>query len=149
VEHAVRGKLGRRSNDARDKHRQKERLERFRSRAEPAQGAAATSRAEDGSDVSMGQGAFNGKERIDTGNSDTPFEKDSKVLDELRVPVGEIGDGALDDLLAIAVSLAQQDGRGRVSIGDALNVHSHDISMTVDKIKQNIIIYMATNMNKK
>ena len=51
---------------------------------------------------------------------DTPHR-----LDLVLGQPGEIGDGALLDLLAVAPTLAEQDGRWRIAVGNVLDVHGN------------------------
>src|SRR5713226_8989967 len=71
------------------------------------------------------------------------------MLDELRIPVRQIGDGALDDLTAFAKAFAQQDGRRRVAIGDGFDVHGLHGSKFPINIKEKYPIYMGTIIIQK
>src|SRR4051812_9855198 len=52
-------------------------------------------------------------------------EEGLEAFEEVGRPVGEVEEGALLDLSALAVGLAQQDGRRRAAVGDDLDVHVH------------------------
>src|SRR5205807_8858198 len=56
-------------------------------------------------------------------------------------PVGEVQQRALLDLASLAVALAQQDGRGRVAIGDRFDIHG---SMIATASRLTIKIYPIT-----
>ena len=45
-------------------------------------------------------------------------------LDLLGWPVGEIGQGTVEDLAVLAIALAQQDGGGRAPVGDGGDIHA-------------------------
>src|SRR4051812_1987375 len=76
---------------------------------------AVRQRAADGEDLRGGRGR----------NDGSALEKGLEALEEFGRPVGEVEEGALLDLPALAVGLAQQDGRGRAAVGDDLDVHVH------------------------
>src|SRR3954453_3845300 len=54
-----------------------------------------------------------------------PLRRALEAVEEVRGPVGEVAEGSLLDLSAFAVGLAQQDGGGRASVRDGLDVHAH------------------------
>jgi len=65
------------------------------------------------------------------GHEALAFEHPSQRLDVLGRPVGDIGQGALTDLLAFAPALAQQDRRTGVAVRDDLDViGNQDIAYT-------------------
>ena len=51
------------------------------------------------------------------------FEDDAQPFHLLRGPGGEVEQGALFDLAAVAIALAQQYGWRRIAVGDGLDVH--------------------------
>ena len=57
------------------------------------------------------------------------FEQCLEAGDPLVRPVGEVQERALLDLASLAEALAQQDGRGRVAIGDGFDIHGNIIEM--------------------
>ena len=65
--------------------------------------------------------------------------------DPLARPVGNVQQGALLDLAALAVALAQEDGRGRVAVGDGFDVHGQMLSQDTSYCNIKSRIYMATN----
>jgi hypothetical protein len=82
-------------------------------------------RTEYRSDVTMGQCALDGKHRGGRLRGHAALEQDTEVLDELWVPVREVGQRALDDVAVLAIALAQQDGWRRSAVGDGLDVTAY------------------------
>src|SRR5467141_3409230 len=73
-------------------------------------------------------------------------------LDLRRWPIGQIGERALLDLVAVAIAFAQQDRRRRIAIGNALDVHGELESSQVRHVKRTIAItwaqkYLATRLS--
>src|SRR5262249_22276498 len=59
--------------------------------------------------------------------SQASVEQRLEAFDEMARPVGEIREGAFTHFGAVAVGLAQQDCRWRIAIGNALNIHGHEL----------------------
>ena len=57
------------------------------------------------------------------GDDGAAFEHAAQAFDVGGGPVGEVAEGALTDLAVLAIALAQQDGRGRVPVGDGFDIH--------------------------
>src|SRR5204862_2508858 len=74
-------------------------------------------------------------------NDGAAFEQCLEAGDPLLRPVGEVQQRALLDLASLAVALAQQDGRGRVAIGDRFDIHG---SMIATAPRLTIKIYPIT-----
>src|SRR5205085_6809492 len=74
--------------------------------------------AEGSVNMTMRQRADDGNGILVLGNDGAAFEQCLEAGDPLVRPVGEVQQRALLDLASFAVALAQQDGRGRVAIGD-------------------------------
>jgi hypothetical protein len=72
------------------------------------------------------------------------FEQCLEPGDPLVRPVGEVQQGALLDLARLAVALAQQDGGGRVAIGDRFDIHGSMLPTAPRSNNQNPSDYMAT-----
>ena len=53
-------------------------------------------------------------------------EQQGDAVDQRLGELGEVGVGDLADLAVVPVGGAEQDGRGRVAVGDALDVHGYD-----------------------
>src|ERR1700758_697875 len=80
-------------------------------------------------DMTMRQRAGDGNAVRFLGNNGAAFEQFPEAGDPLVRPVGEVQERALLDLASLAVALAQQDGRGRVAIGDGFDIHGNIIAM--------------------
>ena len=75
--------------------------------------------------MAVGAGADDGAIVLEVGDSSAALEQSAEALDEVRGPLGEVEDGALADLGADAEGLAEEDGRGRVAVGDGLDAHGY------------------------
>ena len=65
------------------------------------------------------------------GNGEALLEQDAESLDQFGQPLGEMGEEAFLDLVALAVKLAQEGARG-LAIGDGLDVQGYSVfSITV------------------
>src|SRR4051812_26653821 len=91
-------------------------------------------RAADGEDLRGGRGR----------NDGSALEKGLEALEEVGRPVGEVEEGALLDLPALAVGLAQQDGRGRAAVGNDLDVHGYIMVQTTTEHNGKCVAYMPT-----
>ena len=80
---------------------------------------------EDGGDVAVGVAAQDGEQFVGGAESDTAFEEDAQTIDDVSGALGEVGDGAFHDLAVPAEGLTEEDGRGRVAVGDGVDVHGH------------------------
>ena len=78
------------------------------------------------------------------GNDGAAFEQCLEPGDPLVRPVGEVQQGTLLDLAGLAIALAQQDGRGRVAIGDGFDIHGNIIAIAPRPSNKNPPDYMAT-----
>jgi len=54
------------------------------------------------------------------------FEHAAQALNVRPGPVREIAQGSLPDLAVLAVTFAQEDGWGRLAVGDGFDVHGRD-----------------------
>ena len=91
----------------------------------------------------MGQGAFDEEELVAM-DQRLVFEHTPEALDLVGGPMGEIGQGAFMDLFALAAAFAQEEGRGRVAVGDGLDLHGTMLSSRNTMSRVIIIIYMGT-----
>ena len=73
-------------------------------------------------DMAMRQGAFDDEELVGV-DQGFVFEHAPEALDLVLGPMGEIGQGAFMDLFTLTAAFAQEDGRGRVTVGDGFDVH--------------------------
>ena len=80
-------------------------------------------RAQDGGDMAVGQRPCNGEGILAGRQRRSAFEDDAQPFQLLRGPGGEVEQGALFDLAAVAIALAQQYGWRRIAVGDGLDVH--------------------------
>src|SRR5262249_61561366 len=85
-------------------------------------------RAEWCGDMPMRQRADDGDGVPVPGDDGAALQQHLEPGDAIERPVGEVQQGALLDLAAVAVALAQQDGRGRAAIGDRFDVHGETIT---------------------
>src|SRR5205823_8012450 len=92
-------------------------------------------------DMTKRQRADDGNGILVLGNDGAAFEQCLEAGDPLLRPVGEVQQRALLDLASLAVALAQQDGRGRVAIGDRFDIHG---SMIATAPRLTIKIYPIT-----
>jgi len=83
--------------------------------------------AESGSDVAVRSGTEN-VESIGGGDQGFAFEDTAERVDLGGGPRGEVGEGAFDDLAALAEALAEEDGGRRVAVGDGLYIHGYIIA---------------------
>ncbi len=77
-------------------------------------------------------------------NERLAFKEATQGVDLGRGPVGDVGDGAFANFGALADGLAEQDGRGRIAIGDALHIHGFIIALATQYCKDIINYYMGT-----
>src|ERR1700726_3028073 len=123
------GKLGPGIEDATDHQGQDEVAAAVAVRAEQPIEADLARGAEGRVDMTMRQRADDGNGILVLGNNGAAFEQCLEAGDPLVRPVGEVQERALLDLARLAVALAQQDGRGRVAIGDGFDIHGNIIAM--------------------
>jgi len=69
-------------------------------------------------------------------------------LDLGRRPLRQVGQRALADLVAVAEALAQQDGRRRVAVRDAFDVHGQLESRRPTDVKRRKTAYMGTKIHR-
>jgi len=59
------------------------------------------------------------------GNELVPPQDAAEQLDLIAGQLRDVGDGAFLDLATFPVGLADEDGRGRVAVGDLVDVHGY------------------------
>src|ERR1700730_4894448 len=138
------GKLGPGIEDAADHQGQDEVAAAVAVRAEQPIEADLARGAEGRVDMTMRQRADDGNGILVLGNNGAAFEQGLEGADQLVRQVGEVHQRALLDLARLAVALAQQDGRGRVAIGDGFDIHGNIIAIAPRSSNQNPPYYMAT-----
>ena len=62
-------------------------------------------------------------------------EEPAEDLEARGRPRGEVGDGAFFNLGAFAEGLAEEDGGGRVTVGDDIDEHGHQYTYTTAIVK--------------
>ena len=72
------------------------------------------------------------------------FEHAPEALDLVLGPMGEIGQGAFMDLFTLTAAFAQEDGRGRVTVGHGFDVHGNILSHIDFMSREITFIYMGT-----
>jgi hypothetical protein len=99
--------------------------------------------AQDSLDVAVGNGSLGGEQFLG-GDQGFVAQQSAQGFDLLRRPMGEIGQGALNGFLALAPTLAQEDGGRGVAIGDSFDVHGTDYAYLSHQVNRQICIYMGT-----
>ena len=79
-------------------------------------------RVEHSGDVAVGLGANDVEGIVEGGDGEAALEQEAQAFDEVVGPFGEVGEAAFLDLAVVAIGLAQEDGRGRGAVEDALAV---------------------------
>ena len=79
--------------------------------------------------MAVGAGADDGEGLVGT-DEGLVLEQLAESFDLSGGPRGEVGDGALADLVALAPALAEEDGRGRAAVGDDIHIHGNIIART-------------------
>jgi hypothetical protein len=73
--------------------------------------------------VAMRQAAGYGEGFALGGDDGAALEHAAQTFDVGGRPVREVAEGAFTDLATLAVALAQENGRGRVPVGDGFDIH--------------------------
>ena len=81
---------------------------------------------ESGRDVAVRSRTLN-TESVGGGDERFAFEDTAEGVDLSGGPRREVGEGAFDDLCALAEALAEEDGGRGVAVGDGLDVHGYSI----------------------
>ena len=89
---------------------------------EPVQ-AQASGHGEQGVDVAVGQGAFDG-EGVFGVDEALALEDSAQGVDLLCGPVGEVGKGTFAHAHALAPAFSQEDGGAGVAVGDGFDIYS-------------------------
>jgi hypothetical protein len=102
----------------------------------------ATDGAEDGFDMSVGEGSLNGEDFL---GREKLFasEEASEGFDVFRGQGGKIGEGTFSDFLSFAVGFPEQDGRWGPAIWHAIDIHVHIIPQFMACVK--IVIPFITH----
>ena len=97
-----------------------------------------------GGDMPMRQRADDGDRLLVAGNDGAALEQHPEAGDPVGRPIRKVQQGALLDLAALPVALAQQDGRGRAAIGHRFDVHGDMITTVICLHKPETLRYMGT-----
>ena len=111
---------------------------------EPVQ-AQAPGHGEQGVDVAVGEGAFDG-EGVFGADEALALEDSAQGVDFLCGPVGEVGQCAFADSAAFAPAFSQEDGGAGVAVGDGFDVHGND-NILYSRSRQAIDLQLHGNMN--
>ena len=120
------GELGGGRHHPRHEQRHDHRAQRGGCGGEPLLGTAGARRAKHGGYMPVRQTSLDHEGFIDRGYGDTAAQQDLQALDHLGGQRREVGQGALLDLVAVTIGLAQQDCGWRVGAGDMFDVHEHE-----------------------
>jgi hypothetical protein len=102
--------------------------------------------AEDGGHVTVRAGTMDeeGVGQGEAGRGDGTGKRGAKSVDLSGTEMRDVGDGAGTDLAVFTIGFAQEDGRGRVAVGDLRNVHAYIVSLQYNINKNISKIYMLT-----
>ncbi len=100
--------------------------------------------AQHGGDMAMGRGTGDVEGVVAADEGFVP-EQPAQRLDFRGGPGRQVGQGAFAHALAFTPALAQQNGRGRVAIGDGFDVHGNYYMMIVHNKQYHIYYYMGTS----
>jgi hypothetical protein len=100
---------------------------------------------EDGGHVAMGAGADDVEGLRQRGaEGSRAFQDGAECVDFGRRPMGDVGEGAVEDLAVEAEGFAEEDGRRGVAVGYGGDVHAYIISLYITYSKHNYNYYMTT-----
>ena len=99
------------------------------SRVEPGIQLKIAQRAEGGGDMAVREGAGDGEGLVQRADGLT-FEDGAEGVDLGRLPIGEVSEGAVFDLVALAEGLAEEDGGRGIAVGDGGYVHVYSIDQS-------------------
>jgi hypothetical protein len=123
IQHSRRGQLGGGGDNPVHDHSQDKIARPVAFGTEDPVEAGVADRAQDGGDMAMGQRPRNGEGILAGRQRRSAFEDDAQSLHLFRRPAGKIEQGALFNLAAVAIALAQKHGRRRIAVGDGLDIH--------------------------
>jgi hypothetical protein len=117
------GELGGRLDDACDDHGERQPGQPHRPAWQQPVEAELARHAEHGGDMTVRQGALDADLVGGGGEAGVAFQHPAQRLDLGVRPVGQVGEGAGLDLVAVTVALAQQHGGWRGAVGHAGDIH--------------------------
>jgi hypothetical protein len=92
-------------------------------RAEDAVEADPAQCAQRRGDMAVRQRAGDREGVLPGGDDGAPLEHATQALDLSHRPVGKVAQRAFTDLAVLAIALAQENGGGRVPVGDGFDIH--------------------------
>src|SRR5271169_5201201 len=99
-------------------------------------------------DIEHAKDRAEGRFRRKRGTIELSAQGAAERLDARRLPMGEIGEGAVLDFTVLAVSLAKENGGRGVAVGDGGDVLVDLIHQPISSVKKIINNYMSTNPTK-
>ena len=138
AELARRRQLGGRRDDPRHDHGQDQLGPPFRPLRQGLVEPEPTRRPERGGDVAVRQRARDLEARGGARRQGLAGERPAQAVDLRLRPVRDVGERARPDLAALAIALAQQDGRRRIAVRDSRDVHDQLETQARAKDKNNI-----------
>ena len=75
--------------------------------------------------MTMGASALDLEGLAQVGDDGASLQEAAQAFDDLRGPLAEVSQSALAHLAGLPVGLAQENGRGRVAVGNGFDVHGH------------------------
>jgi len=78
------------------------------------------------------------------GDDGAALEHAAETFDVRGRPVGEVAQRAFAHLAVLAVALTQQDGGGRVPVGDGFDIHGRSRIDLAARYKSQVRYYTAT-----
>jgi hypothetical protein len=103
--------------------------------------------AEDGGHVAVGAGAddVEGLRQRDTDGS-SAFQDGAECVDFGKRPMGDVGEGTVEDLAVETEGFTEEDGGRGVAVGYSGNVHVYIIQIIIHNINIYFTIYMTTKI---
>src|SRR5260370_5602786 len=137
------GQLGTGVEDGFDQHGQHQIALATRLGGEDGVEAEFANGKQNGFDMAVGHGSAGG-EQVLGGNQGFVAEEATKVFDFVFGPIGEVGQGAFEDFVALTEAFAQQDGGRGVAVGDGFDVHGTSLCTHYSNCQYQHVTYMGT-----
>src|SRR4029077_8417944 len=81
--------------------------------------------------------------RLSGGQQFVTTQHRAELFNALGGPAGQVGEGSVLGLAGLAVTLTQQDGRWRASVGDDSHIHAPRESRWSRRVNGNQLYYMT------
>ena len=91
-------------------------------------------RGEDGFDMAVRQSSLGGEQSLGR-DEGLVLEQAAEGVDFWLGRMGEVGEGALAGFVALAPAFPEEDGGGRVAVGDGLDVHEIIVSIYLSRCR--------------